>query len=374
MKKKILFIINSLEGGGAEKVLIDILKYFDYTRFDVELLLIWNTGVYMKDVPKEVKIRHIYSRYLSFSEKLNYVLFHKFGLLCAYKYCIRSKISKRYDTIISFLEGFSLFYHQYVIDKADKNISWIHTDLFNNNYNIGCIFPEEQKRWIYEKLDAIVCVSNDAKKQFERAYPDNTTKKFVILNPIDYDYISNYKKEYICDSNDKQFEIVTVGRLVLVKAYDRLIRLAKRLREENYNFHITIIGEGSERDKLEGLIANYGLQNYVSLPGFFKPPYSQMANANLFISVSESEAFSLVLCEAFCLGLPVISTKTTGPIELIDNDKYGILVNHDDESIYQAVKRMIDDEQLRLHYHNMSLKRTKIFNIKETIKQVYNVL
>ena len=94
----------------------------------------------------------------------------------------------------------------------------------------------------------------------------------------------------------------------------------------------------------------------------------------MFIVPSIAEGFSLVLCEAFCLGLPIVSTKTTGPIELIDNNKYGILVDHDDESIYQGVKRMIDDEQLRLYYHQRSLERAKMFNIKDTIKQVYEVL
>lgn len=81
-----------------------------------------------------------------------------------------------------------------------------------------------------------------------------------------------------------------------------------------------------------------------------------------------------MLCETFCLGLPVVSTKTTGPIELIDNNRYGILVDHDNESIYQGVKQMIDDEQLRLHYHKMSLERAKMFDIKETMNRIYDVL
>ena len=59
---------------------------------------------------------------------------------------------------------------------------------------------------------------------------------------------------------------------------------------------------------------------------------------------------------------------------VIDNDMYGILVDHDDESIYQGVKRMIDNEQLRLHYHEMSLERAEMFNIEKTMQEVYNVL
>lgn len=372
--KKILFIINSLGGGGAEKVLVDMLKNFDYTRFDVELLLSIRSGVFLDDLPSKVKVISVYSKHDSFRKKLDIQTLLRFRFSLGFKQSIRSKISKHYDTIISFCEGQSLMYHYYILDCANKNISWVHIDLFTNHYTVDSVFTQMQEQQAYDMMDNIVFVSNDAKKQFEKLYPDNKTKKEVILNPIDYDYISRYRREYNIDCKNRCFNIVSVGGLRVQKSYDRLIRLAKRLHKDNYNFHITIIGEGSERGKLESLIVEYGLEYYVSLPGFLKPPYSKMVDADLFVSTSFAEGFSLVLCEAFCLGLPVVSTKTTGPIELIDNDKYGILVDHDEESIYQGVKRMIDDEQLRLHYHQMSLERAKIFNIKQTMKQVFDVL
>lgn len=373
-KKKILFIIHSLSGGGTEKVLLTILDYMDYSLFDVELLLIYNEGIYLKNVPKNVKIRYLYHKSLSFREKLDYFVFRKIGSRCGYKQIMRSKVRSHYDTIISFMQGYALRFHSYVLDKADKNISWVHTDMLNNHHTVGHLFTKELEERAYSMINEIVFVSNDAKLQFEKLYPNNIIKKTVILNPIDYDYISSYKREYNIDCEDRCFNIVSVGRLANEKGFDRVVRLAKNLKDNNYNFHITIVGEGEERDKLEGLIADYGLQNYVLLPGFLKPPYSKMAEADLFIVPSIAEGFSLVLCEAFCLGLPVVSTKTTGPIELIDNNKYGVLVDHDDESIYQGVKRMIDDKELRLRYHQMSLERARMFNIQETMKRVFEVL
>ena len=71
-KKKILFIIHSLSGGGTEKVLLTILDNMDYSLFDVELLLIYNEGVYLHNVPKEVKVRYLYRQSLSFREKIDY--------------------------------------------------------------------------------------------------------------------------------------------------------------------------------------------------------------------------------------------------------------------------------------------------------------
>ena len=181
-------------------------------------------------------------------------------------------------------------------------------------------------------------MSNDAKNQFERLYPCNITTKEVIINPIERDLIVNYRQNYKNYSFNRCFNIISVGRLNEVKAFDRLVRLAKRLKDDEYNFHITIIGEGNERKKLEKLIVENGVCEFISLPGFLKPPYDFISNADLFVLCSLAEGYPLVLCEAFCLGLPVVCTKTTGPIELIDKDKYGLLVDHDDESIYQGVK------------------------------------
>ena len=373
MRKKVLFIVNCLIGGGVEKVLITFLKNFDYTRFDVELLLIYNKGIYLNDVPKEVNVKYLYSKPLSILEKINYNLLFRLGIDYGYKFLIRSRVSK-YDVIVSFFEGLSLKYHSYIIKNGKKNISWVHTDMYNNHNYIGHFFTERQEKEAYGKMDKIIFVSNDAKKQFERLYPDIFTKKEVILNPIEKDFIAKYRRGYKKYLNDRCFNIVSVGRLNKDKAFDRLVRLGKQLKDDGYDFFINIIGEGEERDRLEDLILEYGLDNYVSLRGFLKPPYEVMADSDLFVLVSNVEGFSLVVCEAFCLGLPVVVTRTTGPIELIDNDKYGLLIDHNDESIYKAVKRMIDNDSLREYYHKRSLERAEILNIDEVMNSVYNLL
>jgi glycosyltransferase involved in cell wall biosynthesis len=251
----------------------------------------------------------------------------------------------------------------------------MHTDLFTFHHTIERFFTEEQEKDAYNKMDKIVFVSNDSKKQFGRLYPDIKTHKEVIWNPIEKDLIIQYRKEYKKYSVDRCFNIVSVGRLSSKeKAFDRLVRLAKRLKDDNYNFNINIIGEGEHRQELERLIVENKVENKVSLLGFINPPYEIMSNADLFILPSIVEGFALVVGEAFCLGLPIVSTKTTGPVELIDNDKYGILTDHDDESIYQAVKKMIDDDNLREHYHKKSLERVEILDVDAVMKQIYNIL
>ena len=374
MKKRILFIVNSLIGGGVEKVLITLLKNFDYSCYSVELLLVYNEGVYLAEIPREVKVKYLYSKSLSFREKINYNLLAKFGIDYGYKLMMIQKRFKRYDTIVSFVHGLSLKYHSYIFNKGIRNISWVHSDLYNWHSSIGCFFQEKQEKNAYNKMNKIVFVSNNVEKQFEKLYPDILISKEVILNPIEKDLIIQYRKDYKHYLKDRCFNIVSVGRLSSEKCFDRLIRLAKRLKDDYYNFEINIIGEGELRGDLEKLIVKNQVEDKVILVGFVKSPYDIVSKADLFVLPSFTEGYPLVLCEAFCLGLPVVATNVAGSSELIDNDKYGLLTEHDDESIYQAVKRMIDDDFLREYYHKKSLERSEIFNVEDVINKVYTIL
>lgn len=374
MKQRILFIHNWMVCGGIERVLLSIFKYFDYSRFDVELLLLYKEGEFLEYLPNEVKVKYLYSNHSSFLEKINFNLLHRFEMDLGYRFTMCFKTASKYDVIISFTGGEPLKYHTYITFKSQKNISWVHTDLLNLHHTLSRFFTEEQEKNAYDKMNKIVFVSNDAKKQFEKLYSDIITPKEVILNPIEKDLITQYRKEYKEYLGDRCFNIVSVGRLSGEKGFDRLVRLAKRLKDDNYNFHINIIGEGGDRKMLEKLIEDNHLEENVFLLGFINPPYEIMSNADLFVLTSLVEGFAMVIGEAFCLGLPIVSTKTAGPIELIDNDRYGILTEHDDESIFQAVKKMIDDDALREHYHKKSLERAEILDIDAVMNKVYSIL
>ena len=84
---------------------------------------------------------------------------------------------------------------------------------------------------------------------------------------------------------------------------------------------------------------------------------------------SAFEGFGLVVCEAMCLGVPVVSTKTAGPTEIIDDNKYGLLCDHDDEAIYQAVKQMMENYELRTKYREMGMKRARVFDVSRTVEE-----
>lgn len=374
MKKRILFIHNWMVCGGIERVLLSLLNRFDYSKFEVELLLLHKEGEFLEYLPSEVKVKDLYSNHSSFLEKINFNLLSRLGIDWGYRFTMCWKTANKYDVIISFTGGEPLKYHTYITFKSQKNISWVHTDLLNLHHTLSRFFTEEQEKKAYVEMDKIVFVSNDAKKQFEKLYSDIITSKEVILNPIEKELIVQYRKEYKSYYSDRCFNIVSVGRLSGEKAFDRLIGLAKRLKNNGYNFKINLVGDGGERNKLEKLIVDNHLEENVFLLGFINPPYEIMSNSDLFVLTSIVEGFAMVIGEAFCLGLPIVSTKTTGPIELIDNDKYGILTEHDDESIFQAVKKMIDDDSLRNYYHKKSLERAEILDIDAVMSKVYSIL
>ena len=132
-KKKLLFIITSLEGGGAEKVLVDILNNFNYAKFDVTLLLLHNRGVYLDFVPKCVEVLFLDSYKYNFKSRF---IVNRYTIDLVNKIRMRSLFKGRsFDYIISFLEGEPLYFHQYIIHKGRKNISWVHADLLTNHWS-----------------------------------------------------------------------------------------------------------------------------------------------------------------------------------------------------------------------------------------------
>ena len=150
---------------------------------------------------------------------------------------------------------------------------------------------------------------------------------------------------------------------------DRVIRLAARFKQEQIKVRFQIIGDGELKAELLVLRKILDVEDVVEFIGFVKNPFPYIKSADLLLLSSAFEGFGLVVCEAMCLGVPVVSTKTAGPTEIIDNNKYGLLCDHDDESIYNNVKRMIEDDALRLHYKEVGLQRVKDFSVENTLTQ-----
>lgn len=159
-----------------------------------------------------------------------------------------------------------------------------------------------------------------------------------------------------------------------MKGFDRLIYIAKRLKDEGYSFCIQIVGKGDKEQELLNLRERLGVQDNVILHGFRSNPYVYLKNSDLFVSTSLSESLPYVICEAMVLGIPIVATKTAGSIELLDDGQYGLLVEQNEESIYKGICKMIEDGQMRSEYGEKSKMRALYFDKEQTMMQFYNLI
>lgn len=368
--KRILFITGQLNGGGAERVLLDILHHFDYKRYEVTLCQIIPGGTLADEVPTEVKRISVWKGY-TLGYKLAYRISNWLGMDYFLRRKLKSAIKDKYDLVISFLEGMPLKMHA-ILNPNAINVSWVHCDLLRDPYEAKQ-FRNGEEIYAYNKMDKIICVSSSAKVAFIQRFPNVQTPIDVIYNPIDTEKILSLASKE--DITYDKFTIVTVGRLCEQKCMDRIIRLAAKFKsKEHSDIQFLIIGDGNLRKDLEKMAQELNVNDMVKFIGFMRNPFPYVKRANLFLSCSGFEGFSLVICEAMCLGVPVISTRTAGPIEILENNKYGVLCNHDDPSIFDAVKQMIDEPDLREHYAKQALIRAKSFNPKDTITAIEKLI
>lgn len=361
--KKILFIMYNLAGGGAEKVLIDLLDNIDYTRYEVDLLLIRKEGVYIDSVNANVKIKSIVD------PSRNNIYSYAKSLLYSYlpKLLVGSIIGKKYDIEIAFLEGETSQIATYSRNKKSKKIAWIHIDL-EKHITIDSITQEN----VYNFMDEIVCVSNQCRDSFNTIYPQYKDKTKVIYNLIDNNAIIEKSEE---DNKMKKKYILAIGRLVNQKKFDTLIKSYKLLVDEGFSEELVILGEGELRDSLQKLIDELGLEERVHLNGFKSNPYKYIKRCSVFVVSSEYEGFSLVVAEAMILGKAIVTTDCVGPSELCDYGNYGIVVTKKDEySIKDAIKEVLSNQSLRKYYENKSLERSKIFNKDKFMSEFYQLI
>lgn len=389
MKQRILFIDGPLNGGGAERVLIDVLRNIDYSRFDVDLAVICRGGALMDEVPEQVRVIELWPGY-SWDYKLAY-------RLSKWLHCNRlfsrkmngSKLRRDYDLEISFLEGMPLKLGAMRTTPA-KKATWVHVDLFKYPYESDQFFKGEELR-AYNKMDVVVNVSKDCNDAFSKRFADCTAERRVIYNPIDRAKIERMAAREL--SVDKGYEptnpttqqpnnatsqqpinIITVGRLTEQKNPARLLEVARLAKDAGLPVHFKWVGDGGLRAEMERLSDEMGLHDMVEFTGFVKNPYPHIKAADIMLVTSDFEGFCLVICEAQCLGVPVISTPTAGPCEIIGKNEYGLLADFTAQSLFEKLKRMVENPEERRVLATRASARPNDFSVTRTIQALENLL
>lgn len=371
-KKRILLIDGPLGGGGAERVLIDILRNIDYSRFDVDLAVICRGGVLMDEVPSVVNIIELWPGY-SWDYKLAYRVskwFHCNWLLS--RKMNGPKLRRDYDIEISFLEGMPLKLGALRTTKA-KKATWVHADLFTHKYEADQFYPGEELE-AYNKMDVIVNVSKDSEDAFCRRFPDCVAEKRVIYNPIDRAKIESLAGEYDVANSVNAMTVITVGRVSSPKKPERLLQVAKLACDAGLPVRFKWVGDGELRSQMMALRDQMGLTDMVEFTGFCKNPFPHIKSADIMMVTSDFEGFCLVICEAMCLGVPVISTRTAGPTEIIGANEFGVLTDLTPEALFNALKRWVDNPAERKAQALKSFARPSAYSVDKTIELLYNLI
>lgn len=367
-KKKIAFYIDSLNRGGTEKATVDLINHLNYDKYDVTLIKFFPGGEYNKKVRKEVKNKTVFPiiRLFGWNKQVKHrVNWWGRNFYNRLPGKIRHKIliGNKYDVEVAC--GY-FFPTRFIEDSPKaKKISWVHMDYEIDKSDIGNFTKEEGQKF-FGKMDKIVCVSKECEEKFNRKFSmrDRTTTRY---NIIDTEEI--VQKSFENEETEKIFRkgrrnMIAVGRLTWQKGFDRLLKVHKKLIDDGLIHNLYIIGEGEDKEKLEQYIEENHLKETAFLLGYKTNPYPYIKNADLFICSSRHESFCLVLAESIILGTPVMSTSCTGPNELLDYGRFGLLVENNEEGIYQGLKRVLSENHVLEDLREQGDKRRDFFDTK----------
>jgi glycosyltransferase involved in cell wall biosynthesis len=370
MKKKVLFVMNNLNCGGAEKSLVSLLETLDFESYDVDLFLFQKEGLFLNKLPNQVKIldspinfplfnmsiksalalsliklridlafARLYSGFIFRTEKNRSRCDQR-----VWKYSSKSikKMTKKYDIAIGYLEMSPIYF---IVDKvtATKKIGWVHTNYSNSGMDDKIDYP------YFRKLDYIVTVSEECQKSLLDHFPNLKQKIRVINNIVSPKIIHRLSHQDTEVSFDPNYvNLLTVARLCHVKGIDLVIESCKLLVEKGYKIRWYLMGTGTEIENkmYEELVKKNHLEEEVKFLGVKDNPYPYMKKADIYIQPSRFEGKSIAIEEAKILKKPIVVTNFSTAKDQITNYRNGIMTDMNSLSLTQGIKELIEDKQL----------------------------
>lgn len=367
--KKILIAARELDCGGTEIAMLNFLKNLENNKFDITLLLSRKRGVYIDKVPQYIKIieipfiNEVYRYYISNDTKIVTSKIERFFIKCIRKlmrglnkilktinyrcdlyniFLLRKTqaLDMEYDLAIDFF-GYGEFQAAYIAKnvRAKNKLMWIHDER---------LIPIKRVRNYFKEYNYFFGVSKACAENFKKEFPETRGRVGVFGNIIDMDNIMLKAQENIeykqFDSN--KFNIITVGRLEWQKGYDLAIKVAKELDMQNVNFRWYIIGEGSEKKKIQRNIKALGLLDKVVLLGRKDNPYPYILKSNLYVQTSRHEGYGLAIAEARILNKAIVSTDLPCVREQINDGVTGYLLEYNVDEFSKLIYKLYKNRNL----------------------------
>lgn len=348
--KKILIVNNNLDMGGIQKSLVNLLNAV-HTDYEITLLLFSKSGVLLKNVPDDVKIitpRKCY-RILGLTKNelkrypflfvLKFLLM-KFASLFSRRSAVKllglfQKKIRGYDAVISYSHlpnhrSFSNGCGDFVLDKTvcENKICLVHCDYINS----GCMTESNNRE--YFEFNKVACCSDSVRARFTEGsgLKENI---FTLRNFFGHDVCALAEKDPF-EYDDNYVNIVSVARLSPEKGVDIAIDVLSKIGRKDIRYYV--IGDGPQRELLQGVVKADGLSENVFFLGEQDNPYRYMKKADYLLVPSLHEAAPMVFDEAKVLGLKIISTNTTSAIEMIGDD--GIVCDNSFDGIEFALSAL----------------------------------
>ena len=372
---KIAVFIYSLGGGGAERVVSQLIPYLENNGFDVYLVLMNNTCVY----PFETKNKPFFLENSKTTES-NVLKFLKIPFL-AYKYHIflkKNKINKSFSFLTR--PGFISVLTKWFNKKRTIIISErSNSSLQYGNHNLQSWINNFLIKELYPKADLIIANSNGNAQDLITNYNVPRYKITTIYNPISLEAIFDIepKKDFF-DTN--YFNLVSVGRLDNGKNHQLLIKSLEFFKLQKVRLYI--FGDGILKTELEKTIQDLKLENRVFLMGFESNPYKYLKAADLFVFSSNHEGFPNVILEAMACELPIVSTNCpSGPNEIFkvntdydfsDNvlTDYGILVPRNNiKKMVEAINILMQNKKYYQNCKTQVVKRVEDFEANKILDE-----
>ena len=378
--KRVLFVADSLSVGGLEKSLINLLKFFDHERYQVDLYL-FNDGrdllpelhekvnllpqspcfhdFYCESIGKSVKklacrgkLGLCFWRILRMIKPRFFKLVHRpynpdTPLDWHIKKKTMLKCQTHYDVAIGFAEGSA---NHYVADCVDATVKlgWVHTDVSHTAINL------KQERRMLSRLDNLVTVSENSKRALVHFFPDLEERMVVLPNLMDtqqIDLLSEQTPDGM-DLGENCLKIVSVGRLVELKGFHLCPAVCRKLLDAGARVHWYVIGEGEYRAAIEREIEKHGVASSFTLLGNCSNPYCYERAADICVQPSSYEGKSVVIEEEKYLRKPIVVTDIGAFCEVIQHGVTGLIAARDPEALFLAAQELCESEQLRQSISN----------------------
>jgi glycosyltransferase involved in cell wall biosynthesis len=372
LRKDILITVYNMEIGGIERSLINMLESFDYSKFNIDLMIFHHTGEFMNLIPKQVNV---------LPESKNYSIIRKSFKQCLieghYLAVVTRALSKIQANILATLrrleEGagyiemqLSTGYLSYFMPKIEKDydiaisyawphnitaknvnaptkIAWIHTDYSKLEVDVKIDLD------VWEKYNFIASISEACTQAFLTKYPSLKEKIILVENINSPDFI---KKMAIKDKPNEfdvnYFNIVSVGRLSYVKGFDNAVNALKILHDKGFtNIKWYVVGYGGFEIELRKLIKQLNMEEHFILLGKRMNPYAYIKACNLYVQPSRYEGKAVTVTEAKILGKPILITKyPTASCQVIEG-KEGMICDQGVNGLVNGIQELYTNEELR---------------------------